>query len=248
MVDTDFYARSYGAGGEEFGEWRAFSAEAKADHAIRLMRELPEPPRRILEVGCGDGALLAELARRGAAAEYAGFEIAAEAIDRLRARAIPGLARAEVYDGRTLPVEDGSWDVALLSHVLEHVDDPPALLREAARAARAVVVEVPLEDNVSGRRGRAERIRAEIGHEQRFDRAAVRELVGAAGLEPAAELTDPLTRRALTFHARTPRARATAAAKAAVRRAAYVASARLAERLFTVHYACLCVPAPGARA
>lgn len=40
------------------------------------------------------------------------------------------------FDGRTIPHEDGTFDIAILVDVLHHADDPGALLREALRVAR----------------------------------------------------------------------------------------------------------------
>lgn len=126
--------------------------------------------------------------------------------------------------------------------MLEHVPDPLPLLRETARVARAVVVEVPLEANRSASRPSARRASERIGHLHRFDRGDVRELCAAAGLTVAAELSDPLPLSVHAFFANTPAARVRATAKAVVRRAIFTASAEAAERTFTVHYACLAVP------
>jgi hypothetical protein len=144
-----------------------------------------------------------------------------------------------VFDGHDVPAEDGAYDLAVLSHVLEHVPEPMSLLREAARVAPAVLVEVPLEDNRSARREEKRQEAARIGHIQFFDRAAVLSLVRVAGLTVAAELSDPLPYAHHAFFADTRADRATAAAKSVVRRAAWRAAPRAAERLFTVHYACL---------
>jgi hypothetical protein len=123
--------------------------------------------------------------------------------------------------------------------VLEHVPEPTSLLREAARVAPAVLVEVPLEDNRSARREEKRAEAARIGHIQFFDRAAIHSLVRVAGLRIAAEVSDPLPYAHHAFFAETRGERATAAAKTGVRRAAWQVAPRLAERLFTVHYACL---------
>ncbi len=78
-----------------------------------------------------------------------------------------------------------TYDLAILSHVLEHVPDPPALLAEVARACRAVLIEVPLEENISARRAPKREHAEEVGHLQRLDRSAARQIVARAGLSIA---------------------------------------------------------------
>ena len=80
---------------------------------------------------------------------------------------------------------DGTYELGILSHVLEHVPDPPALLGEIARACRAVVVEVPLEANLSAGRAAKREHADEVGHLQRLSRADAREIVARAGLRIA---------------------------------------------------------------
>ena len=245
----DEYERRYAGSGEEgrrYARWRQLGAEGKADHVAALVRHLPAAPDAIVELGCGDGVVLAALAARGVGGRREGFDISERAVELAEAR--PEVARAERFDGRSLPAADGEYDLALLSHVLEHVPDPVPLLREACRVARAVVVEVPLEDNRSAARPAAQRGREHVGHLHRFDRAAVRALVAAAGMNVTAELADPLPWRVHAFFATGGRARALALVKAGVRRAVFTASPAAAERAFTVHFACLCVPRTGVRA
>src|SRR3954471_3778894 len=234
---SSFYDPPYGRHGEEgarLARWRALSAVGKADHVLELGARLGLAPQRVLEVGCGDGALLAELAGRRFAPALAGVEISERAAEIARGRGL----EVGVFDGSHIPAGDGSYDLGILSHVLEHVPDPGALLRETARVCRAVVVEVPLEANVSARRSGKREGAAEIGHIQSLDREAVAELVSSAGLRVAAELLDPLPAEVHLFFARTAAQRLRARAKAAVRRAVFSASPQLASRLFTLHYAC----------
>jgi len=197
----------------------------------------------VLEVGCGDGALLSELGRRGFARSLSGVEIAEPAVALARAR--PGIDSVALYDGRRLPLGEGAFELGILSHVLEHVPDPASLLMEVARVCRSVIVEVPLEANWSARRKGKRAIAAEVGHLQRLGREDVRRIVARAGLSTAAELEDPLPLRAHAFFAETPRARARAGARWALRRTVHGLAPGLARRVFTVHYACLCLPPVG---
>jgi len=242
MTDfREFYTEGYSLPdrdeAERMGRWRALGARSKADHVVRLCAQAGLRPGSLAEIGCGDGALLAELAARGLSPALDGFELSPPAADIARAR---GVARkVEVFDGLDVPVEDGAYDLAVLSHVLEHVPEPMTLLREAARVAPAVLVEVPLEDNRSARRDEKRAEAARIGHVQFFKRADVHALLRVAGLRVAAELSDPLPYAHHAFFAGTRGERVTAAVKTGVRHTAWRAVPRVAERLFTVHYAAL---------
>jgi SAM-dependent methyltransferase len=240
---SGFYDSAYARGGERHAAWRELGARGKADHVVSLARQASLPAGSVAEIGCGDGALLAELASRGFGRSLTGFDISAAAVDLARGRAIPRVASLEVFDGERLPVAEGAFDLGVLSHVLEHVAEPRALLREAARACRALIVEVPLERNASGGRAAKRASSEEIGHVQALDRTAVRAMVASAGLRVAADLLDPLPREVLTFFAESPVDQARGLAKAAVRRGLFRAAPAVAERAFTLHYACACVPA-----
>jgi SAM-dependent methyltransferase len=225
-----------------YSRWRALGAVGKAEHVIALCARAGIAPTITLEVGCGDGALLCELRRRGFGGALSGVEITQAAVEIARSR--EEIESVELYDGEHLAAADGVYELGVVSHVLEHVPDPGALLAEVARACNAVLVEVPLEANFSARRAGKRAHAAEVGHVQRLDRRAMRDTVARAGLSIAAELEDPLPLAAQRFFARTPRARASATLKWALRAGVHRLCPPLARRLFTVHYACLCV-APG---
>jgi len=222
----------------EGGRWRALGARGKADHVTRLCAEAGLRPASTLEVGCGDGALLCELHARGFGGRLAGVEIA-EAAVRIASRR-EGIEAVALYDGSRLDEPEEAYELGVLSHVLEHVPDPPALLAEVARVCGAVVMEVPLEANLSARRAGKREHAQEVGHLQRLDRAGARAIVAAAGLRIAGELEDPLPRSAQLFFARGAGQRARANVKWATRTALHRLAPPLARRAFTVHYACLC--------
>jgi ubiquinone/menaquinone biosynthesis C-methylase UbiE len=101
------------------------------------LAELLPDSGRVIDIGCGDG----ELARR-----------VAQARPGLRLQGVDVLVREDVkipverFDGRVLPHADNDFDAAMLVDVLHHTDDPEALLAEAARVARIVVVKDHLAD------------------------------------------------------------------------------------------------------
>jgi SAM-dependent methyltransferase len=240
---VSFYDASYSQEPDAarlYSRWRALGAVGKADHVLALCARAGIRPLSTLEVGCGDGALLCELAARGFGGRLSGVEITEAAVAIARQR--PEIDAVALYDGLHVPAADGTYDVGILSHVLEHVPEPTALLAEVARACKAVVVEVPLEANWSARRAGKREHAAEVGHLQRLDRAGARAIVARAGLTLGDQLEDALPLEAQRFFATTPAARAAATAKWALRSALHRLAPLLARRLFTVHYACLCLP------
>jgi SAM-dependent methyltransferase len=240
---VSFYDDAYAHEGERallYARWRALGARGKADHVLALCLPAGLRPASTLEVGCGDGALLCELRRRGFGGTLHGVEIAEAAVE--IAAGHPEIASVELYDGRRLERPDCAYDLGILSHVLEHVVEPAALLAEVARVCRAVVVEVPLEANLSARRASKREHAREVGHLQRLDRDSARALVARAGLRVAAELEDPLGLDAQLFFAETPAAKLAAFGRWALRRGLHGLAPGAARRAFTVHYACLCLP------
>jgi ubiquinone/menaquinone biosynthesis C-methylase UbiE len=87
----------------------------------------------VLDVGCGEGYVAAELGARGAAVELVDIVD----VRRTRDQAF-GPQPFRLFDGLNLPFPDASFDVVMLNFVLHHVpDDRKAhLLKEAARVSR----------------------------------------------------------------------------------------------------------------
>jgi SAM-dependent methyltransferase len=239
----EFYEQCYtpGADGDKYRRWRDLGAVGKADHVVDLVARAGLPaPATIAEVGCGDGAVLGELGRRGFGTHRTGFEISASGV-RLTAER-EEVDEAHVFDGAHLPVADGAYDLVFATHVLEHVPDPVPLTRELLRVGRAVIIEVPLEANVSARRPAARAASEGVGHLHRFDRRAIRRLVTDAGWKVDAELVDPLPPEVHLFGAQGAAARVKGYAKSALRSAAAAVPA-VGERLVTLHFALVATPA-----
>lgn len=97
---------------------------------------LPDGAPVVVDVGCGDGALVRHLARRGARA--IGVEIGAEPLARARAHPLVGGERYEHGGAQALPLDDASADVVVFANSLHHVPGEllDAALAEAARVLR----------------------------------------------------------------------------------------------------------------
>ena len=97
----------------------------------------PAPGETVADVGCGNGAYLAELARRGFAGRVLGLDMSLGMLDAARARLIPaGDVALVAADATALPLPDGAADLTLAMHMLYHVPDPSQALRELRRVTR----------------------------------------------------------------------------------------------------------------
>jgi SAM-dependent methyltransferase len=114
------YAEVYGGVARQHWWWRARDA-AVATTLARLT--LPPPPRRVLDVGCGDGRLFPLLARYGA---VEGIEPDGTAMGKAPA---PGIHVAPF--ARPLPVQ-GPYALVTMLDVLEHLDAPVEALQLVA--------------------------------------------------------------------------------------------------------------------
>lgn len=85
------------------------------------------PPGRLLDVGCGDGRLMAQLQGRGWVVE--GQETDASAAEQARRQGLT----VHVGSLHSLSLPAARYDAVTLSHVVEHVYDPIALVTECRR-------------------------------------------------------------------------------------------------------------------
>src|SRR5439155_5297814 len=78
----NFYEDAYRTGidGEKYGRWRDLNAVTKADHVVELARAAALRVSSIADVGCGDGALLDHLSKRGFGEAHVGYEISSSAV------------------------------------------------------------------------------------------------------------------------------------------------------------------------
>ena len=95
---------------------------------------------RVLDVGCGDGALMAAL-QRDRQADARGIEIDPELVERCVAR---GLSVVQGDADRDLAFyPDGAFDVAILSQTLQTAARPDRMLAELLRVGRRAFVSFP---------------------------------------------------------------------------------------------------------
>jgi SAM-dependent methyltransferase len=170
--------------------WRTYSDVASSNPAQIMRHELivallgdrqhreSSPRTRLLDIGCGQGDLLARARSRELADEYAGFELSESGVAISRAK-LPGVSivRVDLF----APTPDAepfrSWaTAAVCSDVIEHVDDDVAFLRATRRymaPGARLVVTVP-----SGPISEFDR---HIGHRRHYSRERLRTALEEAG-------------------------------------------------------------------
>jgi ubiquinone/menaquinone biosynthesis C-methylase UbiE len=133
------------------------------------------PRATILDVGCGTGWMSETLSRQGY--RVTGLDLHPDGLRATR-RAIPDamLVQGEAHH---LPLEDGSWEAAILLDILEHVDDRAVLreLRRVLRPAGAAIITVPALPWLWSHRDEI------AGHRRRYTRRQLRQLITESGLE-----------------------------------------------------------------
>lgn len=110
------------------GIFAAWMIDARRKHGW-IADHLPDGGQ-LLEIGSGPGSVVTVL--RDAGHDITGIDV--------RDSSYNDTLIPDLYDGELMPYDDNSFDVALLLTVLHHTADPDAIIREAARVARAVII------------------------------------------------------------------------------------------------------------
>lgn len=87
---------------------------------------------RVLDVGCGTGALLAQILSEDAHRQVAGLDLSANMLDQARQR-LGDRAVLIQGDSAHLPFPDRSFDIVVCCDSFHHYPDPQAVLAEVSR-------------------------------------------------------------------------------------------------------------------
>jgi ubiquinone/menaquinone biosynthesis C-methylase UbiE len=115
----------------------------------KIMRVLPRGPRRVLEIGSGDGILARALAERGY--NVIATDLSTLRLTRVRRRSLGLPVNCVATDALKLPFADTSADVVVASEVIEHIPDYFGVLSEVQRVLKPggmLVVTVPYKEKI----------------------------------------------------------------------------------------------------
>lgn len=147
VVIREKYRNLYESDNPSTMEWRTIGAKDKVNNIINLV-DFSKGKNKILEIGCGDGAILNELSNLIPEVELYGLEIAESLVNVVNRRKIQNLKECKHFDGYNIPYDNNLFDLVIMSHVIEHVEHPRILIHEASKVSSKIVFEVPLEHTI----------------------------------------------------------------------------------------------------
>lgn len=105
-----------------------------------LIESLIPDGSRVLDLGCGDGQLLADLIEfKGC--DGRGIEIDEKQVRECIQKGVP-VYHGDMLDGMGF-YRDGHFDVVILSQTLQQTLDPPRVIREMLRVGRKAIISFP---------------------------------------------------------------------------------------------------------
>jgi methionine biosynthesis protein MetW len=114
------------------------SGELRQD--LRLIADMVDPGSRVLDIGCGDGALLAYLARRKNV-DGRGIELSQSGVNACVGQGLSVIQGDADRDLEAYPA--GAFDVVVLSQTLQATRQPRQVIEELVRIGRRAIVSFP---------------------------------------------------------------------------------------------------------
>ena len=92
-------------------------------------------PIRVLDVGCHEGMMILYCRKNNTEVEFYGMDILQERLDKALEKGYRSTLLRDIRN-RPFPYEDNFFDVAICSHILEHLEHPGEVLEELNRVMK----------------------------------------------------------------------------------------------------------------
>lgn len=163
---------------EHYEQWFArIASDFRATSLNELIVSLT-PPGRVLDIGCGSGALTAELLAGGR--DVTSQDLSERMVGMCRTllehRGLPS-DKVRLGGVEEIP-EHAAFDAVIALDVIEHIEDDVAAverMREALAPGGTLVLSVPALSRLYGPKD------VEVGHYRRYDKPALLEVIERAG-------------------------------------------------------------------
>jgi SAM-dependent methyltransferase len=137
-------------------------------------------PRRVVDLGCGNGRLLAEVGKAFPRAERAGFDLSSRQVE-VNRRAHPECdwVVANLEDALPPSEHDGRYDALLATEIVEHLDRPERFVANARQLAAPGGHLI-----LTTQSGPVRETERRVGHRRHYEATDMRRLLASAGWQP----------------------------------------------------------------
>lgn len=161
-------------------EDRHYWAAERRALVLDCVRRFARPPLNFLDIGCGNGTLLKDIEDTFPGSHALGVDGYIESLIHCRQRSPTVALRLQDIAQERWPEFDRTYDVVTLLDVLEHLDDPAAVLAQARRILApggVLIASVPAHPFLWSARD------VFLGHRRRYTRATLLELLRQSGFD-----------------------------------------------------------------
>lgn len=142
----EFYDRRHSEfGPQKVRYFQNFAPWSRLRKTVRIIEGLGISKKRVLDIGCGDGSLLARLEGANKGTKLYGVDISDKILESAR-KNVPG-ATFKKSSAEKLDLPDSSFDISISTEVIEHVPQWENVIQEAARVTApggTVLISVPV--------------------------------------------------------------------------------------------------------
>ncbi len=183
-MDQDIVSRRYLSGeyADKNPDWDSGDAPWKANLVDEILKRNHVRPGSLVEVGCGSGAVLAELRKAYPDTTLRGYDIAPGAANFWPRHSA---ARIQFEVGDFLAINQQPHDVVLMLDVLEHLGDPFSFLERLRPHGHLMVFHIPLDLSAMSvlRESPLLHVREQVGHLHYFTRKLALAMLEECGYE-----------------------------------------------------------------